>query len=306
MGRRLRFVPEKGTLVEVTCRTVQGRFLLRPSSLLNEIILGILARAQRMYPVGICAFSFVSNHYHLLLRVDDAQQLSKFMAYVNGNLAREAGKLHRWKDKFWARRYQGIVVSQEEAAQVDRLRYVLAHGCKEGLVESLTDWPGAHCVKPLLEGTSIEGTWFSRTQEYAARRRGEDFHARQYATPESFVLEPLPCWSHLPEEKRRALASELVDQIEAAAAAERERTGIYPPGPATILAQHPHDSPNRPKKSPAPRIHAATPAARRDFYEAYGWFFAAFRDAAEKLRAGDLGARFPPGSFPPALPFVYA
>ncbi|MGZ7244461.1 transposase, partial [Streptococcus pyogenes] len=76
----------------------------------------ILARAQRMYPVGICAFSFVSNHYHLLLRVDDAQQLSKFMAYVNGNLAREAGRLHRWKDKFWARRYQGIVVSQEEAA----------------------------------------------------------------------------------------------------------------------------------------------------------------------------------------------
>jgi REP element-mobilizing transposase RayT len=297
-------VPERGTLVEVTCRTVQGRFLLRPSPLLNEIIVGILARAQRMYPVGICAFSFVSTHYHLLLRVDDAQQLSKFMAYVNGNLAREAGKLHRWKDKFWARRYQGIVVSQEKAAQVERLKYVLAHGCKEGLVERLADWPGAHCVKPFVAGTPVEGTWFSRTQEYAARRGGEDFHARQYATPESFVLEPLPCWSHLPEEKRRSLAAELVEQIESEAAVERERTGIPALGPAAILAQHPHDSPARPKKSPAPRIHAASRSARLEFYEAYGLFVAAFQDAAERLRAGDLGARFPPGSFPPALPFV--
>ena len=304
MGRRLRFVPERGTLVEVTCRTVQGRFLLRPSPLLNEIILGILARAQRRYPVGICAFSWISNHYHILLRVDDAQQLSKFMAYVNSNVAREAGRLHGWKDKFWARRYQDIVVTQEEAAQVERLKYVLAHGCKEGLVERLADWPGAHCVKPLLGGTPVEGTWFSRTQEYAARRRGEDFHARQYATPESFELEPLPCWSHLPEEKQRSLAAELVEQIEAEAAAERERTGIPALGPAAILAQHPHDSPVRPKKSPAPRVHAASRAARREYYEAYSHFVAAFREAAERLRAGDLGARFPPGSFPPALPFV--
>jgi len=36
-------------------------------------------------------------------------------------------------------------------------------------------------------------------------------------------------------------------------------------------------------------------------YEAYAWFVAAFRDASEKLRAGDRAARFPPGSFPPAL-----
>jgi hypothetical protein len=40
------------------------------------------------------------------------------------------------------------------------------------------------------------------------------------------------------------------------------------------------------------------------FREAYAWFVAAYREAAEKLRKGNLGARFPVGSFPPALPFV--
>ena len=33
-------------------------------------------------------------------------------------------------------------------------------------------------------------------------------------------------------------------------------------------------------------------------------FLAAFREAAEKLKAGDLKASFPLGSFPPGLPFV--
>jgi hypothetical protein len=41
-------------------------------------------------------------------------------------------------------------------------------------------------------------------------------------------------------------------------------------------------------------------------WEAYGWFVAAFREAAEKLKAGDRNAAFPPGSFPPAMPFVPA
>jgi hypothetical protein len=38
-----------------------------------------------------------------------------------------------------------IVVSDEEAAQVGRLRYILAHGVKENLVERVLDWPGVHC-----------------------------------------------------------------------------------------------------------------------------------------------------------------
>ncbi len=56
--------------------------------------------------------------------------------------------------------------------------------------------------------------------------------------------------------------------------------------------------------SPAPLVHAATQAARKAFYDAYAWFVAAFRQAAEKLRRGDLTAAFPTGSFPPAPPFV--
>src|SRR5215203_3274868 len=203
MSRRLRYVPEGGALVEVTCRTIHSRFLLRPSPELNDIVVGVLVRAQRIYPIRLCSFAFASNHFHLQLDVDDARQLSCFMRYLNSNLARELGRRVGWRDKVWARRYQAIVISDEAAAQVERLKYVLAHGVKEGLVEKVSEWPGVHCVRALLAGEPMEGYWFNRTQEYAARRRREDFGPMRYSTSEVLTLSPLPCWKDLPEEARR-------------------------------------------------------------------------------------------------------
>jgi hypothetical protein len=134
MGRKLRYIPEGGALVEVTCRTLHGRLLLRPSPELNDIAAGILGRAQRLYPVDIVAFSPVSNHYHMIVWVQDAKRLARFVGYFNSNLAREVGRLTGWTGKIWERRYQAILISGEEEAQAGRLRYVLGHGVKENLV----------------------------------------------------------------------------------------------------------------------------------------------------------------------------
>jgi hypothetical protein len=49
---------------------------------------------------------------------------------------------------------------------------------------------------------------------------------------------------------------------------------------------------------------AVAGAVRRELWNAYALFVAAYRDAAEKLRAGVRNVAFPIGSFPPALPFV--
>jgi REP element-mobilizing transposase RayT len=302
--RRLRYVPEGGALVEVTCRTLQGRLLLRPSTALNEIIAGVLGRAQKKYPVRICAFVFLSTHYHLLLEVEDALTLSRFMRYLNSNLAREVGRLVRWKEKIWSRRYQSIPISSEQVAQIDRLRYVLSHGCKEGLVARPGEWPGLHCVRALVEGETVEGRWFDRTQEYAARRRGEKFDRLTYATHETVILSPLPCWKHLSPEAQKRRAANLVAAIETEAAARRARSGGQPLGASAVRGQHPHDRPQRLKKSPAPLFHAFRKTVRRELYQVYAWFVAAYREASTRLRAGDRSALFPTGSFPPALPFV--
>ena len=63
VARPLRYLPPDCPLVEVTCRTLHGRMLLRPSHRLNELVLGVLARAARCYGMGVCAFVFLANHY---------------------------------------------------------------------------------------------------------------------------------------------------------------------------------------------------------------------------------------------------
>jgi len=225
------------------------------------------------------------------------------MRYLNSNLARELGRRVGWRDKVWARRYQAIVISNEAAAQIERLKYVLAHGVKEGLVEKVAQWPGVHCVHALMMEETLEGYWFDRSQEYAARIRGEDFDRMRYATPEVLTLSPLPCWKHLPVETRKRLVADLVSEIEAEAATRRQQTGSQVLGVSAVRGQHPLDRPKRSKKSPAPLFHAASKAVRQELYAAYGWFVAAYRDASEKLRGGTRTVAFPLGSFPPALPF---
>ena len=304
MSRTLRNVPEGGALVEVTCRTIHSRFLLRPGQAINEVIVGVLGRAQRKYPIRCCGYVFASNHLHLILDVDDAHQLARFMRYVNSNLARKVGRLVGWRDRFWSRRYQAIVISPEEAAQIGRLRYILSHGVKENLVEKVDQWPGVHCAKSLLSGEPAVGYWFDQTQEFAARRRGEAFDRMRYAMREILVLSPLPCWKHLREEVRRQLVIEMIADIEAEAALRRQRSGSQVLGASAVRGQHPFDRPARPKKSPAPLFHVASELVRQELWAAYAWFVSAFRAASAKLRSGDRSARFPPGSFPPALPFV--
>jgi REP element-mobilizing transposase RayT len=306
MARKLRYTPDGGAPYEITCRTIHSRLLFRPTRQLNEILVGVLARAKRRYGVKIAAFCCLSNHFHILVWVEDSQQLARFMGYLCSKLAREVGRLTGWREKIFSRRYQAILVSEEETTQVERLVYLLSHGTKENLVARPQDWPGVHCVDALLTGQPMEGTWFDRTQEYAARQRSEKVPAEQFATPEILELDPLPCWKELPPEQYRQRIADLVDTIIATAETRRKESGKEPAGAAAVRAQNPLSQPTKTKRSPAPLVHAASRRVRQEIYRMYGLFVAAFREAAEHLKAGDRSARFPEGSFPPGLPFVKA
>jgi REP element-mobilizing transposase RayT len=79
------------------------------------------------------AISLLSNHYHMIVRAESAKRLSRFVGYFNSNLAREVSRLTDWTRKIWDRRYQAILISNEEVVQVARFRYVLSQGVKENV-----------------------------------------------------------------------------------------------------------------------------------------------------------------------------
>jgi hypothetical protein len=304
MARPVRFIPKRG-LVEVTTRTFQGRFLLRPSPELNDLVLGVIGRAQSLFEMIIHAFVVMSNHTHFILSPSDAKQLADFMRFVNSNLAREVARLHNWPERVWSRRYRAIPILDERAAHA-RLRYVLAHGAKENLVANSGRWPGANCVAALSHGDGIRGTWIDRSAEYRARAQGKRVLPGQHATVYDVKLTPMPCLAHLSPDQRQAECRRVVAEIQKKVEDENRPTGKKPLGVEAILAQNPHHRPDLPDRSPAPFVHVHDKELGDAFRDSYRAFVIDHRNGVASLkdRAFEFTALFPESSFPPALPFV--
>jgi hypothetical protein len=296
MGHPLRWY-KPDVVYEVTTRTIQERFLLRPSVEARELINGVIARALLFYTtVQVYAFVFLSNHYHMLVSAKDAAELADFFCYVNGNISRELGRLHGWRGSLWARAVRPIPIL-DEAAQIERFRYLLANGVKEGLVASPRDWPGATTVPALLGSMKLTGTWIDRDGLRRARRTNPSLSADAFTSHPEVELSPLPAWRDLTAEQLRAKHEEIVADIEREAA-ERDRPVL---GVAAILAQDPHDAPEESARKPAPLCHTTSPVLREGYRRGYAAFVQAFRDAAAKAAKAVAFVRehgFPTGSFP--------
>jgi hypothetical protein len=240
----------------VTSRCFQGRLLLRPGMELNEVVGGVLARAlqQSHGAVKLYGFTFASNHFHLLLWARGAS-LASFMQHLRANLSKKVGRMVDWSGSFWERRYSAEPVL-DDSALVDRLRYLLAHGVKEGLVERCAQWPGLSCLPQLVGPTRRLFPWFDWTKRWRARRTvdmsGEQGrYDGEWAEWLPLELAVLPCWEALDEEQRRREVQGLIELVEAQA---REQ-GKVPLGERAVREQHPHTRPAHLKRSPRPLGH---------------------------------------------------
>ncbi|MEM1182626.1 MAG: hypothetical protein AAGM22_30045, partial [Acidobacteriota bacterium] len=65
-------------MVEITQRTIQGRFLLKPSPRLNAVVAGCFARAQENTGATVHAVAVLANHFHLLASFESVQQMASF------------------------------------------------------------------------------------------------------------------------------------------------------------------------------------------------------------------------------------
>ena len=301
-SRPLRALPPGRWVVEVTTRTIHGRYLLKPTREAKELIEGVLGRALEKHPtIHLYAYWFLSNHYNLLVSAPDAPSLSEFMNHVNSNLARELGALFGWRERFWSRRYRAIIVMGADA-EVRRLKYLLAQGSKDGLIYRPSQWTGATSLRALTEGVNAVGYWFNRTQECCARGANRKFKRYDFATRYELILEPIPCWADLTPDERRAKCREIVAEIEREATEMYRRERRRPLGMKKVLEQNPHDGPDDFVRSPAPLCHTSTTTERDGFHKFYFGFRDKFRAASARFRSGIAEAlsEFPASCFVPS------
>jgi hypothetical protein len=133
-----------------------------------------------------------------------------------------------------------------------------------------------------------------------------DFVCEEVFVPCELELTPLPCWADLSPEQFRAKIRQLIREVEKGAAERRRAEGRPFLGARQVLDQDPQASPLRTKRSPAPFCHAFLRMVRVEMWKAYVLFLLDYREAAARLRAGEKGVPFPPGSFLPPMPFAPA
>ena len=311
-----RFFSRPADVTAESCqRTFQCRFLLRPDPTLNSRLVGILARAQKAYGVHVHAFAVMSSHVHVLATYADAESMALFHCYLYSNLSKEVTRVHGWDGTVFPKRYTHVELSREEEIEQARLKYVLSQGCKEGLVASPLDWPGASSTEALVSGEMVmTGTWVDRTRLAKARAKGKTVSEDGFTSEEELVLTPLPCLVHLPPEAYRRFVLDLVREIEEETAARHKVDGTRPLGAAAVAAMSPRTRPAEVKASPRPWFFALSEEWHEALKAAMTAIVSAYEVAAEKLKKidwtdPDRGSklaeiRFPAGTFPSKLPFV--
>jgi hypothetical protein len=150
---------------------------------------------------------------------------------------------------------------------------------------------------------TLHGTWFDRTRQCRAQGAG----LRQVFTEDEEVrLSALPGLTQLnPAEFRRTIKS-VVEQIERETREMHKLNRTRPAGPQWVMRQKPHRVPKIMKKSPAKRFLATLRHTVAELRRAYCEFIVAYREASRRLMSGERTVEFPPGCFPPRLPFVRA
>lgn len=290
---------------DVVVKCVGDEMLLRPDAQTCIVIaLALAAATGRFSAVRLLAFCFVSNHFHLVLRVDtdeDAMNVSAFMKALDEVIAMRLNDLRGRRGHFFAGK-PSITPILDEAHVLAKMLYAHAQPVHHGLVARVEQWLGLSSFRAVVEGkSSVELAIFDEKKWREAGARKAEREA--FTTTVSIPLARPIAWDRLSTPNVRAArrAHEAsVREREREKEAERKSEGLTaPPKGAHYETIDPFSRPVKPsKRTPKPVAHGDAEAVAK-YREAYCLVRAAHRRASAQFRRTGVLCPFPAGTFPP-------
>jgi REP element-mobilizing transposase RayT len=147
-NRRDRRKP-KGKVFFMTSRVIKGLpFVCRLS--IEKVLTGILARAQGLYPVKICAYVFMGNHYHMII-TGHSKHISPFMNYIQSNVAQSVKRFipDLYESSIWDGRFkEQVLVTAEDV--IAKMAYIYLNPVRARLTHKAKEYPGVSSYNHLL------------------------------------------------------------------------------------------------------------------------------------------------------------
>lgn len=311
-----KYHPHGGVLF-VTMSLEEGVMLL-PNPLCDLIITTCLAQAQTAHPVTICHYIAEGTHMHMLVVVDNPEDVPGFVGRFKTESAHMFNAvLGRKKRTVWCDGYDSPVVLTLSRA-LEAIAYLYANPAKDGLEDSIDYYPAASSWRSYCSSTLSKRV--SKVPRRAFRTLTPDGHnlrgyakeatrLRAQATDEvTITIEPDAWMNALGVENARRqeeLNGELhrrVRQLEAEARAARKVNGKRVIGAHRLIAQ-PIDRYYRSKRR-GRRMWCLSDdvSLRIRFINHLKNLIEAARLTLERWRCGDLSFRYPLGLYPPLMP----
>lgn len=129
------------TPVFITARVIEGLPFIC-ASYMDAILLSALALAQTLHPVTIVAYCFMSNHVHLILVVDNPEDVCDFMERFKTESAHAINRLlGRRQRPVWCKGYDSPIILTAEST-LEKLAYLFTNPVAARLVNSIDEYPG--------------------------------------------------------------------------------------------------------------------------------------------------------------------
>ncbi len=268
----------------ISRRCTQREYLLRPSPLTNLILKYVLAVAAKRYHVRIHAACFMSNHFHLVV-TDLRGNLPEFIRVLDGIIAKALNSLYgRWENLWAPSSYSAVLLATPEDV-LEKIAYTLANPASAGLVEHGRQWPGVWSDPWSIGG---HGEWVPRPGHYFSTSMPDK---------ERLVFSVPPGFGSVEAFRAKVIAR--VEELERAAAAEREAKGVRALGARGVRKQKHTERPTtcEPRRVLDPRVAARDTGKRIKLLEKLATFLDDYRDAWEKFCKGNRKVLFPRGTY---------
>jgi len=211
------------TVLLITSRVEEGLPFVA-SLFLNLIIWGILAKARKLYPVRVCHFMLMANHIHLLLVVEDPDDVAGFMRYLKVESSHAINRLlGRRKRTVWCDGYDSPIILTIEDVQ-RYIKYIYLNPIRAKLVTKICHYPGVSSWS-LYRGNSRTVTCRAISRDSILPIPKGSLNLREQSrftqaliatsTEIDFVLEPdawIDCFTE-PQQSNNGLSEKLNAQI---------------------------------------------------------------------------------------------